>query len=84
MITSAVTDTVYQKIMEEETAHEGWEALKRNFEASSKDRLFKICTHFFAFRWTLEEGVSTHISKLRDLWNEFNNVLRKTNNFYVN
>ncbi|XP_076253451.1 uncharacterized protein LOC143191897 [Rhynchophorus ferrugineus] len=54
MITSSVTDTVYQKIMDKETAYEVWEALKQNFEASSKDQLFKICTDFFIF--SLDSG----------------------------
>lgn len=76
MITSAVTDDVYQKIMDKETARDAWEALKQHFEASSKDQLFKICTDFFAFNWTIGNDVSTHIAKLRSLWNELNNGLR--------
>lgn len=76
MITSAVTDAVYQKIMDKETARDAWEALKQHFEASSKDQLFKICTDFFAFSWTIDNDVSTHIAKLRSLWNELNNGLR--------
>jgi hypothetical protein len=47
MISSAVTDGVYQKIMDKETAADAWDALKKLFEASSKDQLFKICTDFF-------------------------------------
>lgn len=75
VITSAVTDEVYQKIMDKKTAHEAWEALKQLFEATSKDQLFKICTDFFAFRWMSGEDVSTHIAKLRSLWSELNNGL---------
>lgn len=75
MITSSVTDAVYQKIMDKETAHDAWEALKQQFEATSKDQLFKICTDFFAFNWTSGEDVSTHTAKLRSLWNELNNGL---------
>jgi len=37
MITSTVSDAVYQKIMDKATAHEAWEALKQQFEATSKD-----------------------------------------------
>lgn len=75
-ITSAVTDAVYQKIMDTETAYEAWEALKKNFEASSRDQLFKLCTDFFAFSWKFTEDVSTHVAKLRSLWNELNNGLK--------
>ncbi|KPU81756.1 uncharacterized protein Dana_GF21660 [Drosophila ananassae] len=38
MITTAVTDSVYQKIMDKETAHDTWEALKNQFEATAKDQ----------------------------------------------
>lgn len=75
MITSTVTDTVYQKIMDKETAYQAFDALRQQFEASSKDQLFKICTEFFAFSWIQGEDVSTHIAKLRSLWNELNNGL---------
>lgn len=76
MISSSVTDSVYQKIMDKETAREAWEALKLNFEASSKDQLFKICTEFFAFNWISGEDVSTHVAKLKSLWFEINNGLK--------
>ncbi|GFS70245.1 uncharacterized protein TNCV_1067371 [Trichonephila clavipes] len=75
MIASTVTDAVYQKIMDKETAFEAWESLRKQFEATSKDQLFKICTEFFAFSWVPGEDISTHIAKLRNLWNELNNGL---------
>ncbi|GFS33897.1 uncharacterized protein TNIN_28921 [Trichonephila inaurata madagascariensis] len=75
MIASTVTDAVYQKITYREAAFEAWEALKQQYEATSKDQLFKICTEFFAFRWAPGEVVLTHIAKLRSLWNELNNGL---------
>jgi hypothetical protein len=74
-----VTEAVYQKIMNKDTAHEAWEALKLNFEASSKDQLFKICTEFFAFSWINGEDVSTHVAKLKNLWFELNNGLKAKN-----
>ena len=79
MITSMVSDSVYQKIMDKETAHETWTALKDQFEATSQDQLFKICADFFAFVWTSGDDVSTHVAKLRTLWNELNNGLRQKN-----
>ena len=82
MITSTVTDVVYHKIMDKDSAFEAWEALKQQFEASSKDQLFKICTDFFAFCWVPGSDVSTHIAQLRSLWTELNNglVAKKENN----
>ena len=52
MIASSVTEEVYQKIMDQDTAYEAWNTLNRQYEASSKDQLFKICTDFFMFQWT--------------------------------
>ncbi|KAK7590579.1 hypothetical protein V9T40_002192 [Parthenolecanium corni] len=76
LISCAVSDSVYQKIMDKVSAYEAWEALKQQFEATSKDQLFKVCADFFAFNWTSGEDVSTHVAKLRSLWNELNNGLK--------
>ena len=76
MITSALTEETYQKVMDKETAKEVWEELKRNFEASSKDQLFRICSNFFSFSWTVTDDVSIHVAKLKTLWNELNNGLQ--------
>lgn len=76
MIASAVSDNVYQKIMDKETAAEAWESLMVQFEARSKDQLFKICIDFFSFTWNLSEDVSLHIAKLKSLWIELNNGLK--------
>ncbi|KAF7268344.1 hypothetical protein GWI33_018497 [Rhynchophorus ferrugineus] len=76
MITSAVIDAVYQNIKEKGTTYEVTTALKQNFEVSSKDQLFKICTDFFAFGWMQGEDVARHIAKLTSLWNELNNELK--------
>ena len=76
IITSALTEDTYQKVMDKETAREVWEELKRNFEASSKDQLFRICSDFFSFSWTLADDVSIHVAKLKTLWNELNSGLQ--------
>lgn len=79
MITSAVSDDVYQKIMDKETAADAWESLMLQFEARSKDQLFKICIDFFSFTWNSGEDVSLHIAKLKSLWIELNNGLKARN-----
>ncbi|KAF7277320.1 hypothetical protein GWI33_008717, partial [Rhynchophorus ferrugineus] len=76
IITGLVTDTVYEKIMDKETAYEVWEALKQNCEASSKDQLFKICTDFFTFGWIQGEDIQTHIA---GSWNVLNKGLEAKN-----
>ncbi|KAF2904382.1 hypothetical protein ILUMI_01791, partial [Ignelater luminosus] len=77
MIASAVTDTAYQKIMDQETALKAWEALKVHYEATSKDQLFNICSDFFKFGWTSTDDVSTHFAKLKSMWHEINNGLKE-------
>lgn len=79
LISCTVSDSVYQKIMDKVSAHEAWEALKQEFEATSKDQLFKVCAEFFAFNWTQGDDVSTHLAKLRRLWNELNYGLKSKN-----
>jgi len=70
VIANAVTEDTYQKIMDKDTASEVWEELKRNFEASSKDQLFEICSNFFSFDWLASVDVSGQVAKLKMLWNE--------------
>lgn len=79
MITSAVSDEIYQKIMDSDTALEAWNALKNLFEASSKDQVFKICMDFFSYNWTMDNDVSMHIAQLKSLWCDLNNGLRARN-----
>ena len=76
MITTAVTDSIYRKIMDKETAHDTWEALKNQFEATAKDQVFRIANKFFAFSWNPGNDVSTHIARLRSLWNDLNQALK--------
>lgn len=76
LITSTITDEIYQKVMDKESGFEVWEALHQQFEATSKDQLFKMCTDLFSFEWNEGNDVSTHISKLKSLWTEINNGLR--------
>lgn len=79
MIASSVTDAVYEKIIDKETARDAFEALKEQFEATSKDQVFQICDSFFAFSWMSGEDVSTHLAKLRSLWSDLNNGLTVRN-----
>ena len=76
VIANAVTEDTYQKIMDKDTARKVWEELRRNFEASSKDQLFQICSNFFSFYWLTNVDVSVQVAKLKTLWNELNNGLQ--------
>ena len=75
--TYALTEENYQTMNDKETAKEVWEELKRNFEASSNDQLFRFCADFFSFTWVFSDDVSSHVARLRTLWNEFNQGLQR-------
>ncbi|XP_073811647.1 uncharacterized protein [Musca autumnalis] len=72
LIASTISDEIYMKVMDKESAADVWEALHQQFEATSKDQLFKMCTALFSFEWVENLDVSTHISKLKSLWTEIN------------
>ena len=76
MIASAVSDEVYQKIMDKETAEDAWNALKVQFEATFKDQLAEILV--------TGQDVSTHTAKLKTLWNELNNGFKNKNSAVTN
>ena len=75
-IASAVTDEVYQKIMDSRTAYEAWKALEVLFEQTSKDQVYQLCNDFFSMKWTKTEDVSTHIAKLKNIWYDLNSGLK--------
>lgn len=72
LIASTISDEIYMKVMDKESAADVWETLHQQFEATSKDQLFKMCTELFSFEWVENLDVSTHISKLKSLWTEIN------------
>ncbi|GFX88368.1 uncharacterized protein TNCV_2278381 [Trichonephila clavipes] len=66
MIASTVTDAVYPRLWTRRQPL-SLESLRKQFEATSKDQLFKICTEFFAFSWVPGEDISAHTLLLRSL-----------------
>ena len=72
-----MTEETYQGIKDKEMSKEVWEELKRNFEALSKDQLFRVCANFFSFTWVFSDNVSSHVARLRTLWNELNQGLQR-------
>ena len=72
LITSTISDEVYQKVMDKASAYEMWDALHKLFEATSKDQLYKLCNDLFGYQWNNNQDVSTHVADLRRLWSEIN------------
>lgn len=75
ILTNSMTEEALQRVMRFQNAHEVWTELTKLYEASSENQLYSICMQFFQFKWDPSEGVSDHLSKLKNLWNEFNSGL---------
>lgn len=79
IMTGAMSEEVYIKVMDKETAFELWNELKVLFEASAKDQLFSLMSSIFEFQWISDVDVATHAAKLRSIWNDLNVGLTEKN-----
>lgn len=77
ILTANMCDETLKKIMRFETAHEVWKELHRLFDGQSEDRAYNLCSDFFGFKHMKEDDVSTHMSKLKNIWNDLNVELTK-------
>ncbi|GAB0098710.1 uncharacterized protein DMENIID0001_144840 [Sergentomyia squamirostris] len=72
LIANSVTDEIYRKILDKNSAKEDWDALKQMFEASAKDQWFNVCDSFFAMKWTSGNDVAFHVAGVKNLFDELN------------
>lgn len=72
VLTNSMTEDTMQKIMRFDDAREVWLELTKLFEATSDNQLYSICMQFFQFKWTVNDTMAAHLSKLKNLWNELN------------
>lgn len=79
LISNSVTDEIYQKILDKDSAKEEWNALRQLFEASSKDQLFSVCDEFFALKWSSGNDAAFHVAKVKNLYHEINVGLKNRN-----
>lgn len=76
IMTSNMTEETLMKVMRFETAHEVWEELHRLFDGQSEDRAYTLCMQFFSYKNSSD--VSTMMSKLKNIWNNLNAEILKT------
>lgn len=76
ILTNSMTEETLQKVMRFESAREIWLELHTLYEASSENQLYNICMQFFQFKWNDNENIASHLSKLKNLWNELNSGLQ--------
>jgi transposase InsO family protein len=72
ILTTNMTDETLQKVMRFETAYEVWKELHRLFDGQTEDRSYHLCMEFFNFKRNPSDDVSSHMSKLKNIWNNLN------------
>ncbi|XP_061721806.1 uncharacterized protein LOC133528434 [Cydia pomonella] len=77
ILTTNMTDDTLQKIMRFETAYEVWQELHRLFDGQREDRSYHLCMEFFNFKRNPSDDVSSHMSKLKNIWNNLNVEMTK-------
>ncbi|BES92826.1 Hypothetical protein NTJ_05634 [Nesidiocoris tenuis] len=70
VISNNLTEETLKKVMRFTTAREVWLELHRLFDGVSEDKAYDICLEFFSYQRQPEDDIGTHLSKLKNLWNE--------------
>lgn len=77
IITTNISEETLKKVMRFKTAVEVWQELHRLFDGQSDDRAYNLCAEFFSFQYNKEDDVSTHMSKLKNIWDNLNEEITK-------
>ncbi|KAJ2938391.1 hypothetical protein O0L34_g13315 [Tuta absoluta] len=70
MITTNLSEETLMKVMRYRTAHEVWQELHRLFDGNTGDRAYTLCMEFFSAKHDKADDIATHMSKLKNLWND--------------
>lgn len=77
LITNNVTDETLGKVIRLSTPKEVWDELHRLYEGPNEGRLYDICLDFFKLKRDPIDDMSTHVSKLKNLWHSLKEELLK-------
>lgn len=72
-----MSDVTLQKVMRLKTAKKVWDELHTLFDGTSEDKSYILCYSFFGYSKDSSHDMSMHISKLKQLWHELKEELRK-------
>lgn len=72
MLTTNMTEETLKKVMRFKTAHEVWKELHRLFDGESESLIYGLCLEFFGLKHRKEDDIPTHMSKIKNIWNEIN------------
>lgn len=51
------------------TARDVWEELHRLYEGATINRAYELCMELFSYKKRPEDDISSHLSRLKNLWN---------------
>lgn len=75
LITNNMTQDMLRKVMGFTSARDIWLELHRLFDGTSEDKTFQQCMTFFSMKKESTDDVSTHQSKLKNIWSTLNKEL---------
>uniref|UniRef100_A0A0A9YQG5 Putative membrane protein C16E9.09c n=1 Tax=Lygus hesperus TaxID=30085 RepID=A0A0A9YQG5_LYGHE len=70
ILSSTMKDEILHKILRFKTAREAWLELHRLYDGVSEDKAYDLCSQFFNYKKDPEDDVASHMSKLKNIWNE--------------
>ncbi|KAL0849419.1 hypothetical protein ABMA28_013712 [Loxostege sticticalis] len=78
ILTTNMTEETLEKVMRFESAYEVWRELHQLFDGQSEDGAYTACMDFFSFKRNMADDVSTHLSKLKNIWSKLNIEIKKS------
>lgn len=70
--TTNMNDETLKKMMRFNTPREVWQELHRLFDGSCEDKSYDLCMKFFRAKRDPSDDVASHMSKLKNIWNDLN------------
>lgn len=72
VLTSNMTEETLTKIMRFNSSREIWLELHRLYDGVSEDKTFDLCMQFFNLKHLSDDDMASHLSKVKNLWNNLN------------
>ena len=76
-----VSDENLAKISRFTTSHERWSELCRLYDGAHDVRSYDLCMQFFGYTKEPTDDIGTHMSKLKNIWNELKIALKSDDEF---
>lgn len=83
ILTTNMSEETLHKVMRFTSSRDVWLELHRLFEGTSEDKAYDHCLEFFSYQRDPCSDISSHLSKLKNLWNNLKLEISKDqqNNF---